>query len=218
MIGTIRKFLAFCPREYRAKFYKGLVLGILMAVFRSMRIPAIAVALMGVIGGDIRAFHIATSFCLMFVSMVGEALLRSCATSFQTEAGYGTATDKRIEIAEHMRYLPMGYFNDASLGRIASVTTNTMENLQGVATRVIMLVSEGLLTTALIAVCLVAFDWRVGAILIAGCVLFFAINALMQRKSSRLSPLKVDSDAELVGEVVGYDAAVAEIELMCGVL
>ena len=50
----------------------------------------------------------------------------------QCEAGYYTASNKRIEIAEHMRYLPMGYFNKNSLGQITSVTTNTMEQMAAV--------------------------------------------------------------------------------------
>ena len=52
----------------------------------------------------------------------------------QCEAGYGTCADKRIEIAEHLKYLPMGYFNQNSLGYIASVATNSMETLADVAT------------------------------------------------------------------------------------
>ena len=49
------------------------------------------------------------------------------ATMLQTRAGYRACANKRIEIAEHLRYLPMGWFNDNSLGEVTSVTTNTME-------------------------------------------------------------------------------------------
>ena len=45
----------------------------------------------------------------------------------------------RIKIAEHLRYLPMGYFNSNSIGEISSITTNTMEILGDVAARVVML-------------------------------------------------------------------------------
>ena len=58
-------------------------------------------------------------------------------------AGYDTCAPKRVDIAEHMRYLPMGYCNENPLGQITSVTTNVMENLENVATRVVMLVREG---------------------------------------------------------------------------
>lgn len=35
---------------------------------------------------------------------------------------YRTTANKRVQIAEHLRYLPMDYFNDNSLGAITSVT------------------------------------------------------------------------------------------------
>ena len=48
----------------------------------------------------------------------------------------------RIKIAEHLRYLPMGYFNSSSIGEISSITTNTMEILGDVAARVVMLTMQ----------------------------------------------------------------------------
>ena len=212
MIGVIRKFFAFCPAEYRSKFYKALVMGVFMSFFRALSIPAVALVLSGVIEGNVTALHIWGGFGLMVVSVVGEGILRGQVTNLQTEGGYGTATDKRIEIAEHMRYLPMGYFNSKSLGAIASVTTNTMENLQGVATRVIMLVSEGLLTTAVIAVILLVFDVRIGLILVAGCVVFLLVNHFMQLRSERMSPIKVQTDTTLVDNVLEYVQGMQEVK------
>ena len=212
MIGVIRKFFAFCPLEYRSKFYKALVMGVFMSFFHALSIPAIALVLSGVIEGNITAIHIWGGFGLMVVSVMGEGVLRGRATNLQTEGGYGTATDKRIEIAEHMRYLPMGYFNSRSLGAITSVTTNTMENLQGVATRVIMLVTEGLLTTAVIAIILLIFDVRIGLILVAGCVVYLTVNHFMQLRSERMSPIKVQTDTVLVDNVLEYVQGMQEVK------
>ncbi len=212
MLGVIRKFFAFCSKEYRSMFYKALVMGVIMSFFRAFSIPAIALVLSGVIAGEVTDAQIAGGFALVLVGVVGEGVLRGQATNLQTAGGYGAATDKRIEIAEHMRYLPMGYFNARSLGAIASVTTNTMENLQGVATRVIMLVTEGILTTAVIAVILLAFDWRIGLILVTGCAVFFLVNHLMQRESERLSPLKVKTDTVLVDNVLEYVQGIQEVK------
>ena len=72
------------------------------------------------------------------VSLIVTIAINMKATMLQTEAGYRACANKRIEIAEHLRYLPMGWFNDNSLGEVTSVTTNTMENMANVATRVVM--------------------------------------------------------------------------------
>lgn len=79
---------------------------------------------------------------------------------------------KRIEIAEHMRYLPMGYFNQNSLGQITNITTNTMEQLADVATRVVMMTTGGVLTSSVITVMMLIFDIRIGFIAMVGMVLF----------------------------------------------
>ena len=112
----------------------------------------------------------------MLVSVVGLSLLKYKATALQTDGGYCTTANKRVQIAEHLRYLPMGYFNENSLGAITSVTTNTMDNLSGVSTRVVMLVTEGLVSTAVMTLAVFLFDWRVGLLIAAGLVIYYFVN------------------------------------------
>ena len=95
----------------------------------------------------------------MMLSVLGQFCINLKTTMLQCEAGYHSCADKRIEIAEHLRYLPMGFFNRNSLGSITNVTTNTLEALGDIATRIVMVTTQGILTTAVIAVfvlCLMA--------------------------------------------------------------
>lgn len=133
-------------------------------------------------------------------------------TMLQTRAGYRACANKRIEIAEHLRYLPMGWFNDNSLGEVTSVTTNTMENMANVATRVVMVTTRGFLTSGIIAVMMFLFDWRMGLITLAGLVLFFAVNAAMQRAEQALSQRKFNADERLVSKVLEYVQGIAEVK------
>ena len=130
----------------------------------------------------------------------------------QTRAGYRACANKRIEIAEHLRYLPMGWFNDNSLGEVTSVTTNTMENMANVATRVVMVTTRGFLTSGIIAVMMFLFDWRMGLITLAGLLLFFAVNAAMQRAEQALSQRKFNADERLVSKVLEYVQGIAEVK------
>ena len=130
----------------------------------------------------------------------------------QTRAGYRACANKRIEIAEHLRYLPMGWFNDNSLGEVTSVTTNTMENMANVATRVVMVTTRGFLTSGIIAAMMFLFDWRMGLITLTGLVLFFAVNAAMQRAEQTLSQRKFNADERLVSKVLEYVQGIAEVK------
>ena len=131
MLEMLRKFFAFCSPKNRAKFYKSVFLGIVDALFGAMKIPAAFFAIAAVVNNEINANTFIKVFGLMLISTIGKMVVNRFSQMLQTEAGYNTCAGKRIEIGEHLRYLPMGYFNDTSLGHITSVTTNTLAFLEG---------------------------------------------------------------------------------------
>ena len=212
MIQIFRRFFAFSGKENRHKFIRSIFLGVLKAIFEAMKIPAIAVTLHGVLSGDLTVQHILISFGIMLLSVAGNAFANYRSTMLQCEAGYGTCADKRIEIAEHLKYLPMGYFNRNSLGYITSVATNSMEALADVATRVVMMVTQGILTTIFVVLMILLFDLRIGGIAVLGVLLYFAINSLLQKKSKTIAPLKDSSDRKLVEKVLEYVQGIAEVK------
>ena len=212
MIQIFRRFFDFCGETNKRKFTTSIFLGVLKALFEAMKIPAIAVTLQGVLSGNLTMQHILLSFGIMLVSIAGNAFANYRSTMLQCEAGYGTCANKRIEIAEHLKYLPMGYFNQNSLGYITSVATNSMEALADVATRVVMMVTQGILTTAVVVLMICAFDLRIGGIAIFGVLLFFAVNSHLQKKAKELAPVKDASDRKLVEKVLEYIQGIAEVK------
>ena len=212
MVKIIQRFFAFCGEENRRKFRSSIWLGVLQAFFEALKIPAIASMVRALLRGAVTTQDILLSLGIMLLSILGSGLIKAKSTMLQTEAGYDTCAKKRVEIAEHMRYLPMGYFNANSLGQITSVTTNVMENLENVATRVVMLVCEGLLTTSLIIVMLFFFDWRIALVLLAGFVLFLLANRLLQKAAGGLAGKKIEADEKLVEKVLEYLQGMAEVK------
>lgn len=212
MIQIFRRFFDFCGETNKRKFTKSIFLGVLKALFEALKIPAIAVTLQGVLSGNLTAQHILLSLGIMLFSIAGNAFANYRSTMLQCEAGYGTCADKRIEIAEHLKYLPMGYFNQNSLGYITSVATNSMEALADVATRVVMMVTQGILTTAVVVLMICAFDLRIGGIAILGVLLFFAVNSLLQKKAKEVAPTKDAADRKLVEKVLEYIQGIAEVK------
>ena len=212
MVKIIRRFFAFCGEENRHRFRVSIALGVLQAVFEALKIPAIACMVRALLRGSVTASDILISLGIMLVSILGAGLVKAKSTMLQTEAGYDTCAKKRVEIAEHMRYLPMGYFNANSLGQITSVTTNVMGNLENVATRVVMMVCEGLLTTALIIVMLLFFDGRIALVLLGGFALFLLANGFLQKAAGRLAGRKIAADEKLVEKVLEYLQGMAEVK------
>ena len=200
MVKIISRFFAFCGEENRKRFHQSILLGVLQAIFEALKIPAIACMVRALLRGSVTTQDILLTLGIMLFSIVSSSLVKARSMMLQTEGGYDTCARKRVEIAEHMRYLPMGYFNEKSLGQITSVTTNVMQNLENVATRVIMMVCEGLLTTSLIIVMLLFFDWRIALVLLCGFALFLFANRFLQ------------SDERVVEKVLEYLQGMAEVK------
>ena len=212
MFKTMKRFFDFCRKEDRNKLYLAIALGVVKAIFAALRITAIGVAVQGIIDGQMTSKHLLLALGIMLVSVTGQFCVSLKTTMLQCEAGYHACAHKRIEIAEHLRYLPMGFFNRNSLGAITNVTTNTMESLADIATRIVMITTQGILTTAVIACFVLAFDWRIGLVLVGGIALYILFNAVMQRATRPAAPRKHRADEELVTQVIEYVQGIAEVK------
>ena len=212
MFEVLRKFFRFCGRENGNKFKLSMVIGLVEAIAAAMKIPAVMYILIGLMSGEPMKKYICGSLIIMAAAIVVGVLCRRFSTMLQTVGGYNAAAFARVQIAEHLRYLPMGYFNSNSIGEISSVTTNTMESLGDVATRVVMLTTQGILETSMIVLMILCFDWRIGLISAVGVLVFFLINSKMQRAGKDISEDKVESDIELVSQIMEYIQGIAEVK------
>ena len=212
MLEILRKFFRFCDARERREFYTSIVLGVIAALFSALKLPAIGVMLQAILTGGVTAETILLSLAIMLVSVAGSSLLKYRATALQTDGGYCTTANKRVQIAEHLRYLPMGYFSENSLGAITSVTTNTMDNLSGVSTRVVMLVTEGIFSTAVMTLAVFLFDRRAGLLIAAGLVICYFVNRALQARSEQTTARKLAGDTAVVERVLEYIRGIAEVK------
>ena len=212
MFEILRKFFHFCEERERREFYRSIFLGVAAALFSALKIPAIGVMLQAILTGGVTVKTILLSASIMLVSVIGSSLFKYRATALQTDGGYCTTANKRVQIAEHLRYLPMGYFNANSLGAITSVTTNTMDNLSGVSTRVVMLVTEGIFSTMVMTLAVFLFDWRVGLLIMAGLLMYDLVNHALQLKSEKTTSRKLAGDTAVVEQVLEFIRGIAEVK------
>lgn len=213
MIAILKKFFDFCEDKNRRMFYQALAVGVLIAICEAAKFPAIYLILDGFLSDAISGGRILEGFLILLVSVLLESFFRGISTMLQCKAGYRECAGKRIEIAEHLRYLPMGYFNENSLGEITTITTNIMEQLGDVATRVVMLTTQGILNTAIIVLLILAFDWRIGLICIVGITVFAFINRAMRKANEETTVTKVAVDTKVISDVLEYIQGISEVKV-----
>ncbi|WP_044937907.1 ABC transporter ATP-binding protein [Pseudobutyrivibrio sp. LB2011] len=211
MLKILMKFFKFCNEENRKKFYKSIALGVIDAFFAGMKIPAAYFAIDAIVNNNITVNTFLLVMGFMLLSTVGKMVINRFYQMLLTEGGYRTCAGKRIEIGEHLRYLPMGYFNDTSLGHITSVTTNTLEQTGDIATRAIILVMQGTITTLIVSLGMFIFDVRIGLICIAVILIFFIFNQFTNKSVEKVAPEKIESDKDMVGVILEFIQGIAEI-------
>ena len=216
MFEILSRFFNFCDPENRRKFYLAIAVGVFNSFFTALRIGAVAVMFQGIIrhlqeGVPFGTDTLWLTAGILLVSLTGGVLTKKSMTMLQTEGGYRACALKRIQLAEHLRYLPMGYFNANSLGHITSVATNTLEMLGSVAVVVVMMVMQGILDTVLIIAMIAVFDWRIAAVALAGLLCFQFINTLMRLNLRRISGEKIESDTQVVEKILEYVQGIVEV-------
>ena len=108
MLQTLKKFFAFCGADNRRLFMASIWLGVVSAICSAMRIPAAAIVIQALLQKNVTVPTLWTSLGIIVISLIITIAINMKATMLQTRAGYRACANKRIEIAEHLRYLPMG--------------------------------------------------------------------------------------------------------------
>ncbi len=211
MFRTIKKFFDFCGGTERKQFYLSIFLGVFNAMFAAMRIPAIYVVVRGIVEKDLSINSAYTAVLIMIASILLQTLVTMKTTMLQTRAGYNTASKKRIEIAEHLRYVPMGYFNSEGLGKVTSIATNTMETLSGMASQCVMMVSKGIITTLVVVLSMFFFDVRIAAVALGTMIIYILGTEFMIKMESADSDGFSSAQDIMVARILEYVRGIAEI-------
>jgi len=211
MIRTIKKFFDFCNITERKQFYLSLFLGVFNALFVALRIPAVYVVIKAIVENNLTIAEAYKAVAIIAGSIILQTIVTMKTTMLQVRAGYNTTSLKRIEIAEHLRYVPMGYFNKEGLGKVTSIATNTMESLSGMGSRCVMMVTKGLITTFVIVLSMFFFDIRIASVALVTMIVYLLGTEFMIKMESKDADSFTKAQDVMVARILEYIRGIAEI-------
>lgn len=203
MIRSFRKFFEFAGRQSR-NWYLGLFYEIIRCILEALQFAALLVVLDGLVRDNITAQTALLAFGIMLVSVIGTIIFWYLAHGKEGEGSYRMCEDKRIQIGNRMKYMPMGYFNSHSLGNLTSVSTATMSDLESMSFAIIVRTLVGVIHASIFSVAMCYFSWKISLIFLAGVILFMVINTMLLRCSKRLSPVRLETQTEFMDAVLEY--------------
>lgn len=211
MLSVYRKILAFAGAE-RANIVKSIAWGFLNALFNALQLAALFVVFTALIEGTIGAEAALAAAGLMAASIVGKIVTQYISQLQRTHAGYFMVADKRLSIGDKLKIVPMGYFNRNSLGKITATATTTLTDVENAAPVALVTSLGGFISSLVFALALLAFDWRIGLIVLVGMGVFLAIVSAMERRSAADAPARQEAQAVLVEKVLEVVQGMAVIK------
>ena len=130
----------------------------------------------------------------------------------QSTAGFEFVARERIALGDRLRNVPMGFFHDNSVGVITATVTTDLNFLENYSMHILDKVTTGVLSMIVMAGCILAFDWRIGLIFVAGILLSFPIYSHMQKKGKALSAKRQKIQSEAVAATLEYVQGISVVK------
>lgn len=201
MIETFKKIWQFAGNE-RKNINKSVWVGFINAILQMFQVGAIYLVVRALTDGSHSGKTAWLALILELISIFGSAVTASISKMYQTHAGYFMAADRRISIADRMKSVPMGFFNDNSLGQLSGVCTTVVSTIETMVPMVLVNILGGLITTAVFTIVILIFDWRIGLIALAGILLYLVVVSAMEKKSAAIADDTQKSQTALIEAVL----------------
>lgn len=204
MIETILKYFRF-GGSYTKKLQHGMAWAVLNSFFEAWQIMALAIVLDALTDdAGVTNETISATLGVLLLSILGVFATAHFKSQNFCDGNFSMTGEKRTEIGNKLRYLPMGYFNKQRLGDIASTMTNTLDEVQNAGGQVYTDVISGFVFSCVMCVMLLMMDWRCGLLVAATIALVVLLNTAMQRSARSLSERRVADQRAIVGAVLEY--------------
>lgn len=201
MISALKKIWGFAGKE-KNNINQSLAISFAYAILHMFQIGAIYFVLLGMFEGDSSLKPGLIALVFLIISILGRAITNYFSQLKQTHASYHMTADKRIEIGNKIKNVPMGYFNKNSQGQVVGVMTTIMSDIENTIPIVLINMMSGLLNAVVFTVMILIYDLRIGMVVVLASLLYLYVTSLMERKSAQVAPKRQVSQTKLVETIL----------------
>lgn len=149
------------------------------------------------------------SGCALLLALACTAYLKARGSVHSFVATYNLVCAARIRLADHLRRLPMGFWNRARSGALSSLLTDEFERYSEVVTHVWSLLIASMVRPLGACLLVAWLDWRLGLLTFAACIVsLMAIPwsaRIVNRASDRLHEVKSRAHGKMVEFAQGVE-------------
>lgn len=141
-----------------------------------------------------------------------QALAHFYSDRLQSAAGYMVFADKRMELGNHLKKLPMGYFTAGNIGKISSVLSTDMIFIEEICMSTIADMMSYIFNAIVMALFLFFIDVRIGIIMLLFTLLTVCIAGKMNRVSIEEGKARQEQSENLTSAVLSFTEGIGIIK------
>lgn len=203
MIQILKDYFKIIDK-YKKNFVNSVIFAVVRGLFEAIQIIALYLALQDIFNNNITGLSVLRSIIMIVIGIAGAVITGSHSCIQKTISGYSGGAMARIKIAEHLKSVGMGYFNIKSLGIVSEAATNAVQYIQEGGTSVVFSLMDGIISSVIISLTLLMFNWKIGLIAFAGIILFLCTISWMQKRGERHIDAYSNMDSEIVESVLEF--------------
>lgn len=163
-------------KEVRAKNRASNVMLCLVAVFDVALIVLVIHLVGSALVGGLPVMDISSTATIMLLCLAGKAVCSYGATWSAHKAAYSCLVDIRLRIVEHLKSLPLGFFQKRRTGDLSNVMQNDVEQVEVYLAHGLPETMSATLLPSVIFVLMLAIDWRLALAMVVGLPLMWLVK------------------------------------------
>ena len=180
-------------KEYR----NAIIFSFLEGLFLMAKMFAVIIAIYALFGRYPLSNAVIAVFALAVLYIVGVFIFSYKMQLTSMSAGFGMVGDKRFEFGEILKNTYLGFFDNFSVGRINSVLTTTLSEIETSAPSALIRVVGGVLGTVSLLIGLFFYEWRIALISLLGMAAYLLVVNWQIRVSRRDAPKRSEAQSKL---------------------
>ena len=141
-----------------------------------------------------------------------QVLVHFLSDKLQSAAGFLIFADKRMELGNHLRKLPMGYFTSGNLGKINSVLSSDMSFIEEVSMSTIANMMSYVLSTVVLTIFMFVLDYRIGLVSVCVTLIATLLASRMNKMSLSEAVIRQEQGEKLTDAVLSFAEGISVIK------
>lgn len=183
------------------------------SIFISFPYMAIYLFFRDFVNGHLTEKTIGVCSGIFVIGILGGIITKTITMRLQQSTGNDVAAKKRIELGDHLRSVPMGFFQEKNLGEVTTVLTNDISSYEHIANVFLEWVINGVISAVVSGIILSIFDWHIGIVFLVTTVIALIIMNVIQNEGMRIITLHKSAQTSAVSATLEFIRGITVFKL-----